>query len=243
MPAANPFGSDVTLLSYAYQDDSPLEIPVRVQIIGANRSLRQSLRFLLESTIDIQCVVCKGMPSGAAFIQSSSIPSVLLIDCLGYDNDTVERNIHRHNQTLPDDIRIVLFNLHDGCTIYRSEGLKALWGVFYQNDCTSIFIDGMHAILNGRRWLSRCRKEDPLQSSAWKEARLQHAAQLLSKREKEVLQLIADGMGNIKIAETLEISVHTVKTHVFNIYRKLDLPNRLQAAIWATAYLKLQASG
>lgn len=55
----------------------------------------------------------------------------------------------------------------------------------------------------------------------------------LTEREQEVLRLIARGMNNREIAEKMVISEKTVKTHVSNILRKLDLEDRTQAAIWA----------
>ena len=51
----------------------------------------------------------------------------------------------------------------------------------------------------------------------------------ISKREMEVLQLMADGLSNQKIADTLFISLSTVKTHSSNLYSKLGVTNRVQA--------------
>ncbi len=55
----------------------------------------------------------------------------------------------------------------------------------------------------------------------------------LSEREFEVLRLIAAGMSNSEIAETLVIGESTVKTHISNLLRKLHLDDRTQAAVYA----------
>jgi DNA-binding NarL/FixJ family response regulator len=55
----------------------------------------------------------------------------------------------------------------------------------------------------------------------------------LTMREQQVLRLITDGMDNHEIAERLEISTYTVKHHVSNILAKLEVKNRIQAAIIA----------
>jgi len=52
----------------------------------------------------------------------------------------------------------------------------------------------------------------------------------LTLREKEVLQYLAEGKGNKEIANALYISVETVKSHIKNIYRKLDVHNRVEAS-------------
>lgn len=58
----------------------------------------------------------------------------------------------------------------------------------------------------------------------------------LTPREVEVLTLIATGMTNAEIAESLFVSPHTVKNHVTNIYKKLQVEDRTQIALWAIAY-------
>ena len=45
------------------------------------------------------------------------------------------------------------------------------------------------------------------------------------------------GLSNQEIAESLCISYHTVKTHVYNIYQKIDAPDRFQATLWAAKHL------
>ena len=55
----------------------------------------------------------------------------------------------------------------------------------------------------------------------------------LTTREKEILTLIAAGMSNKRIARELEISECTVKVHVKNLLRKLNVRSRLEAAVWA----------
>ena len=54
----------------------------------------------------------------------------------------------------------------------------------------------------------------------------------LTPREKQVLSLLITGETQIRIAEKLGISYHTIKTHVSNIYEKINARNNVQALLW-----------
>lgn len=58
-----------------------------------------------------------------------------------------------------------------------------------------------------------------------------HGEVLLSRRERDVLRLLVQGMSNSEIAQALTITINTVKMHVRNIYAKLGVRNRAQAII------------
>lgn len=62
---------------------------------------------------------------------------------------------------------------------------------------------------------------------------------LLTTREKEILSLIIDGKSNPEIADTLIISIHTVKAHIESIYRKFGVHNKVQASIYAILNKKI----
>ncbi len=66
----------------------------------------------------------------------------------------------------------------------------------------------------------------------------------LSKREQEVLTLLAEGLSNKEIAQRLYLSVRTVEGHLVNIYGKLDLHSRTEAALYAVrqGWVTLEAS-
>jgi DNA-binding NarL/FixJ family response regulator len=56
---------------------------------------------------------------------------------------------------------------------------------------------------------------------------------LLSPREEQVLHLLADGLSNRELAKTLKLSEHTVKNHLFRIFDKLGVSNRMEAVLCA----------
>jgi len=58
----------------------------------------------------------------------------------------------------------------------------------------------------------------------------------ITQREKEVLTLIAQGKSNDEIAKIMVISNHTVKAHIESIYKKLNVHNKVQAAVYAVIH-------
>ncbi|SMC51074.1 PilZ domain-containing protein [Desulfocicer vacuolatum DSM 3385] len=61
----------------------------------------------------------------------------------------------------------------------------------------------------------------------------------LTPREREILEKIVQGASNRDIADGLYISPHTVKTHLHNIFQKINVSGRLQAALWAAKHLAM----
>jgi len=91
--------------------------------------------------------------------------------------------------------------------------------------------DGVRVVAEGMTWLS------PAVASVLVESREGEKEpfdeELLSLRELEVLQSVAQGYSNAKISERLSISEGTVKNHITNIYDKLGLHTRAEAVAWA----------
>ncbi|WP_091511025.1 response regulator transcription factor [Microbulbifer yueqingensis] len=61
---------------------------------------------------------------------------------------------------------------------------------------------------------------------------------LLTRREQEILSQLTSGESNSVIATRLHLSEHTVKNHIYNIFRKIGVKNRLQASNWAKLHLE-----
>ena len=60
---------------------------------------------------------------------------------------------------------------------------------------------------------------------------------MLTSRERDILCGLSRGLTNAKIADTHCLSPHTVKTHIYRIFKKIKVENRLMAAHWAAQHL------
>jgi DNA-binding NarL/FixJ family response regulator len=131
----------------------------------------------------------------------------------------------------------ILFNIKSKQNIEKIAVLHGIHGIFYSNEPIKVFIKGIKAILNGQLWYSHDILSNYVIESRTPYNILQKKNHTLTFREQEILYLIATGASNKEISDKLIISLHTVKTHIYNIYKKINVPNRLQATLWVTKNL------
>ncbi len=135
----------------------------------------------------------------------------------------------------------VLFNVPAGLDIERKALDRGVRGIFRQNQPLKLLMRGIAAVLEGELWYSRRVISERLRQSPPKQAAPKAdgpGKESLSAREREVLLLIAQGLSNEEVGNKLCISLSTVKKHLCNIYAKLKIANRIQAAFWAVQNLK-----
>jgi len=210
-----------------------------IYIISANTTQAQLLKFALESAFDIPVDCQAHLPLKSLVTQDIDTPYFYLLDCLESDLNTIEKALDITPSSLPGNIKLVLYNCDTSDRIASLVKKYKIRGVFGRNDSQSVFIRGMTLISEGNLWLSRKTLADCIFMTAditsKPESKLMDS---LSPREREILKHVVFGESNQEIADSLNISLHTVKTHLYNAYRKIDVPNRLQATLWAAANLR-----
>ena len=163
--------------------------------------------------------------------------TLILLDCLGNDLTGLWSTIRSFFDSGNKGYYIAIFNMPTGQPFGNDLVKKGVRGIFYNSDPLPNLAKGVPAILNGELWYSRKDlMKCLLDSNDDNEFALERRG-LLTPREKEILILIASGISNSQIADKLNISRNTVKTHLYNIYNKIKVPNRLQAALWAAKHL------
>jgi DNA-binding NarL/FixJ family response regulator len=204
-------------------------------IVGTNQLHYELITFCLANELNARCVFLTDLssidPSGATFDR----PQVLLFDCFDLDVAALEKIFDLYAHALPEHIRIALFNLAPEVKPVRIVKQYKIRGLFYKDDSRQHFIRGIRTIREGSLWLSRKMLSDCIRLPLDPHQPLLLSQKKLSDREKAILKIVASGHSNQEIADQLSISVHTVKTHLYKIYRKIDVPNRRRAALWFNA--------
>lgn len=207
-----------------------------VYIVGAERMTNELLFYYLEQSTDpfLNCSLNKSF-SHLSALKKTDKRSLVLWDCHGVEELILWKKLDNIFTTIPLSCYLACFNARSGLTIDEMALNYGVRGIFYENDPLSNLIKGIKAILNGELWFSRNILSSSL--SNFVQNNNSHlppdsSVAILTKREKEILRLVASGVSNDGIAEKLCISPFTVKTHVRNIYRKIEVPSRVQAIFW-----------
>ena len=201
---------------------------ITVVLVDDHTMLRQGLRRALEAE-GIKVVGEAADGDEAVKVALAHRPDVVLMDVSMPITDGIDAT----RQLLAADarMRVVMLTMHvDRDIIDRSMKAGAV-GYLTKDAAISEVVDAIRLAANGDTVLSP-RLAEAMLTEARSEATVE-AGSIISAREEEVLQLVADGLGTTEIAARLFISQKTVKNHLASIYDKLDARDRTQAVLMA----------
>ena len=160
----------------------------------------------------------------------------LLVDCsVNVPKAIIEQYVESGNVK-----GTIMLNLNKELTPEDMLMWPSLKGTFSPHDSMSQLCSGLKAIVGGDNWLPRKTLGQLLNYYEERGVIGNDAPELeveLTRREVQVLQFLKNGGSNMEIADSLFISEHTIKSHLYNIFRKIDVKNRVQATAWARKYL------
>jgi DNA-binding NarL/FixJ family response regulator len=208
-------------------------MPIRILLADDHEVVRDGVRALLEKQADMLIVGEAADGREAARLAGDLAPDVIVMD-VGMPNlngiDATRRILAAHPQ-----IAVVILSMHqDESYVLRS--LKAgAKGYLLKESLRSDVLDAIRAVAQGRSFLtrkiSRMMQEDYIQEM--EQRGLEDSYDLLTDREREVLQLAAEGKPNKEIAGALSISLTTVETHRTHILQKLGLHSVPELILYA----------
>jgi DNA-binding NarL/FixJ family response regulator len=206
---------------------------LRVLIVDDHDLFRNGLRNLLEQE-GVQIVGEAGAGQQALEIVRELAPDVVVMDLNMPGMTGVEAT--RHISSIAPLTRVVMLTISDEDNDVIEAILAGACGYLLKDSSIQDLMAGIRAAAQGESLISPTIASKVLQHVRASTARPEIAQSIraeLSDREIEVLKLIANGKDNAMIAGELHISPKTVKNHISNILMKLQIDNRIQAAVYA----------
>ncbi|MEI6043316.1 MAG: response regulator transcription factor [Chloroflexota bacterium] len=221
--------------------------PIRVFIVDDSAMIREGLRSILSTSAEVEVVgeACSG--SEALTFAPLLRPDVVLMDITMPGMDGLITTQHL-KQNLPE-CEVLMLTFHTGQEYLRQALLSGASGYILKDINQQGLVDAVLTVANGgslipptmlRKFITEFAQTKtptvpPLQVNSHPNETNRDSQVLnqLTRRERQVLKLIGEGLNNPTIAERLTISSDTVKSHVHSILEKLNVHDRTQAAVFA----------
>lgn len=203
---------------------------IRVLLVDDHKLVRAGLQSLVDSTTDLTVVGSAADGEEAVRLADELDPDVILMDLSmpGIGGVEATRRISARN---PGVQVLVLTSFSDGDHVRSALDAGAVGFLLKDSDPQEL-LDGVRTVVRG---------ESPLDARAARamlQARPTARGDNLTERERQVLELITQGLANKQIAHALEITERTVKAHVGSIFQRIGVADRTSAAIWAERNLR-----
>ena len=207
--------------------------PIRVLLADDHGIVRKGLRFLLSQDPSIEIAAEADDGREAVRLTAELEPSIVIMDIAmpllnGLD---AAAQITKAN---PRTAVIILSMYSDEEFLIRALTAGAK-GYLLKDTADADVLRAVHAVAQGRTYFTPSIAHTLLEDYMRRlhQEGLQDSYDLLTDREREVLQLLAEGRSNKEVANLLNLSIHTVDTHRTNFMQKLSLHNTAEIVIYA----------
>lgn len=208
-----------------------MEEPIRIIIADDHTLFREGLTVLLDSVTDIQVIAA--VEDGQQVIDAAAkfAPDVILMDLQMPKVNGIEatRQIIESN---PRTGVIVVTMFEDDDSVFAAMRAGARGYILKGADQNDV-IRAIQAVSRGEALFGPSVATRLMSYFTQPVKSLPQSFSELTQREREILEAIAKGLNNAQIAESLSISQKTVRNHVSNIFNKLQVTDRVQAALRA----------
>ena len=195
--------------------------------------LREALRLLLETQTDFQVVAETGDGLDAVQLTEKHKPDVLIVDMMMPGLSGLE--VARRTKRVSPATKVIVLSMYD-TESYVVESLQAgVSGYVLKQSSSQELVFAIRQALAGNLYLSSSLNERAIQTymQRSRDSRAEDPIDALTDREREVLQLAAEGLSNPHIAEKLSLSARTVEMHRGNLMRKLGLKSQTDLVKYA----------
>jgi DNA-binding NarL/FixJ family response regulator len=206
---------------------------IRILLADDHTVVRKGLRLLLESQPGLSVAAEAADGRTAVALAEHDPPDVVVMDVAMPTLNGIEA-ARQITSKLPQTA-VVFLSMHSDES-YVLKALKAgARGYLLKDSAEHDLIQAVHAVTQGKSFfspaISRMMVEDYMREL--QERQIEDSYELLTTREREVLQLLAEGKSNKEVASVLNLSLYTVETHRGNILQKLNLHSGAELILYA----------
>ncbi|TGY95966.1 response regulator transcription factor [Petralouisia muris] len=202
----------------------------KVVIVDDHSMVREGLKQLLELEGDVQVIGEASDGLECLKLLETTVPQVLLLDINMPNMNGLEVLERLKEENV--DFKIIILTVHDEIEFLLKAVDIGINGYLLKESDSSELKKAIFHVINGETYIQP--SMIPLLNS--KMVQRDHEKvkiDLLTKRELEVLKLLSVGLYNKEIGKKLEISERTVKNHISSIFKKIEVTDRTQAAVFA----------
>ncbi len=209
---------------------------IKVIIVEDDDLIRDGIANILDDQLGYQC--SGSFPSGELMLENvkSINPRIILMD-IGLPGINGIECLRQVKQNMQDVLVVMLTIFEDDERVFDSI-IAGADGYLLKKDPAPKIIDALNDVLNGGAPMSNQIAKRVLDK--FRPNLEEDETQILSKREKEILDHLAKGFTHKQIAENLFISPETVRGHLKNIYQKLHVHSKTEAVSKVFHYKKLR---
>jgi len=207
--------------------------PIRILLADDHTVVRKGLRLLLENQPGFQVLAEAADGRAAVALAEQYVPDVVVMDLAMPTLNGIEA-ARQLTSKLPRTA-VVFLSMHSDES-YVLKALKAGARAYLLKDSAEHdLIQAVRAVAEGKSFfspaISKMMMEDYMREL--QERQVEDTYELLTTREREVLQLLAEGKSNKEVAAILNLSLYTVETHRGNILQKLNLHSGAELILYA----------
>lgn len=207
---------------------------IKVAVVDDHTLFREGIRKILSLENDIEIVGEAYDGDEIIALLNRSLPDIMLLD-IKMERVNGLQILPRIVESYPQ-VRVVVLTAQ----ISQSESIQAIKdgarGIILKHAASEFLIKGIRKVYQGELWADSSTMTlvvDSLSRRLRQDHKPEKGRKELSDRELEVVALVAAGNRNKEIASKLFISEQTVKTHLTNIFQKLEVTDRLELALYA----------
>jgi DNA-binding NarL/FixJ family response regulator len=200
------------------------DLPIKIILTDDHQVVRDGLKSMLSDIPDIQIIAQAATGNELFSILKTHKAEVLILDIELPDISGLEI-CSKVNNSYPD-LKVLILSMYTGEEFIFKALAEGARGYLPKNTTRDELVEAIRSIANGKEYYSPMISEIMLKSyikSAKSKNSIDKDLHELSKRELEVLKMLAEGIPNFDIAEKLFISIRTVESHKSHIMQKLEL--------------------